>query len=130
MVQVDVQQRRAGGVDAAAQRRLDQVDVVEALGPVQVDDQMHACATHAVADREMIVALLDRRRRDHGNLIFFGVSLSGGAWSLRPFPDRKRALGALRPPQPVIQPECRRAGASERQRLETLTSRNTNVSER
>ena len=33
MVQMDVQQRRARRIDAAAQRRLDQIDVVEALAP-------------------------------------------------------------------------------------------------
>ena len=47
------------GGDAAAQRRLDQVDVVEALGVVQIDDQMHAGAAHAVAHGEMILALLE-----------------------------------------------------------------------
>ena len=62
MVQVDVQQRRLRGIHAAAQRRLDQIDVVEAFGPVQIDDEMHAGATHAVAHGEMILALLGRRR--------------------------------------------------------------------
>ena len=60
MMQVDMQQRRARRVDAAAQRRLDVIDVVEALGVVEVDDQMHAGAAHAVAVGEMILAILRR----------------------------------------------------------------------
>src|SRR6202140_2069937 len=64
VVQVDVQQCRLGGIDAAPQRRLDVVDVVGPRGAVQIDDQVRAGATHAVADREVIVAIVRRRRRD------------------------------------------------------------------
>src|SRR5215207_9889245 len=80
MVQVNVQQRRAGGIDTAAQRRLDQVDVVEAVRPVQIHDQVHAGATYAVADREMVLALLDGSRSHDGDWSDF---LSGGTWILQ-----------------------------------------------
>ena len=55
MMQVDMQERCARRLDAAAQRRFDVIDVVEPHRAVQVDDQMHARAMHAVAQREMIV---------------------------------------------------------------------------
>ena len=58
VMQMDVQQRRARGSDALAQRLLDEVDIVETLGVVEVDDQMHARAPHAVPHHEMIVALV------------------------------------------------------------------------
>jgi hypothetical protein len=35
---MDMQQRRAGGIDAAPQRRLDQIDIVEPLCSVQIHD--------------------------------------------------------------------------------------------
>ena len=80
---------------ASTQRRsvvLDQVDVVEPLGAVQIDDQMHAGAAHAVADREMVLTLVVDRRddRDLGNLacLSFGRCLG----SPKPFSDRKRAF--------------------------------------
>ncbi len=66
-------------VDAAAQRRLDQVDVIEPGGAMQVDDQMNAGAAHALADGKMVMTIvLDDRLddRDLGNLRVF---LSGGA---------------------------------------------------
>ena len=62
MMQVNVQQRRPRGIDAASQRRLDQIDVVEPLRAMQVDDEMHAGATHAIARREMVYALIDSER--------------------------------------------------------------------
>ena len=51
-------QRRARGFDAAPQRRLDMLDVVEPLGAVQIDDQMHAGAAHAVANGKMILRMI------------------------------------------------------------------------
>src|SRR5205807_7404307 len=57
MVEVDVQQRRAGGVDAAPQCRLDMIEVVEPLPVEKVDDEMHAGAPHPVSDHEVIVML-------------------------------------------------------------------------
>ena len=39
---MDVHERRVRRLDAAAQRRLDMIDVVKPLGAVQIDDQMHA----------------------------------------------------------------------------------------
>src|ERR1700687_5210070 len=58
VMQMDMQERRACRLDAAAQRGLDVVDVVEVLRFVEVDDQMHAGATYAVADGEIILAIL------------------------------------------------------------------------
>jgi hypothetical protein len=87
---VDVQQRRASGVDAAAQRALDQVDVIEAIRTVQINDEVHASATHAVADREMVLALFDWSRSYHGDWSDF---LSGGTWVLQGL--RRSQEGAL-----------------------------------
>ena len=58
MMQMNMQQGRAGGIDTATQRRLDMVDVVEPFGFIKIDNQMGSGATNAVADNEMIVALL------------------------------------------------------------------------
>src|SRR5262249_56211139 len=68
MVQVDVQQRRLCRVHAAAQRRLDQINVVETLGSVQIDDQVHAGAAHAVANGEVAFAPLGGGSLDHANV--------------------------------------------------------------
>ena len=56
MMQVNVQERRAGGFNAAPERCLDMIDIIEPFGAVQIDDQMHAGATNAVADGEMVLA--------------------------------------------------------------------------
>ena len=56
MVQVNVQERRAGSFNAAPQRRLDMIDIIEPFGAVQIDDQMHAGAANAVANGEMVLA--------------------------------------------------------------------------
>src|ERR1700735_3349519 len=53
VVQVDMQKRRACCFDTATQRRFDMYDVVEPLGAVQIDDQMHAGATAGAADSEV-----------------------------------------------------------------------------
>src|SRR3954453_19293 len=52
MVDVNMQERRLRGVHAAAQCCFDQIDVVETLGSMQIDDEVYACATHAVANGE------------------------------------------------------------------------------
>ena len=74
-MQVNVQQGRARSGDAAAQRLVDVIDVVEVLRVVQVDDQMHASAKHAVADHEVVLAVVDDSRNS-SRLVF----LSGGTW--------------------------------------------------
>ena len=56
MVHMDVQERRACRINAAAQRRLDEIDIVEALRPIQIDNEVHAGAANAVADCKMILA--------------------------------------------------------------------------
>jgi hypothetical protein len=66
-------------LDAAAQRSLDMVDVVEPLCTVQVDDQVCAGAADAVANREVIVCAIVRRRSRHIELRL-PVFLSGGTW--------------------------------------------------
>src|SRR5262249_18812430 len=82
----------------AAQRRLDQTDVVEALGPVQIDDQVHAGAAHAVANGEMAFAPLGRVALNHGDV---SDVLSGGAWSCQALPrSQEGVLAHVRPPQP------------------------------
>jgi hypothetical protein len=43
------------------QRFIDEIDVREPFGFVEIDDQMHAGATHAVADDEVILAIVDDR---------------------------------------------------------------------
>src|SRR5262245_18393881 len=80
VMQMDMQQRRVGFGDAAAQRRLDQVDVIEPGGAMQIDDQMNAGAEHALADSKMVMAAVIDDRLDHGNLGNLRVFLSGGAW--------------------------------------------------
>ena len=65
----------ACGGDAPAQRFVDMIDVVEVLRVVEIDDQMHAGATHAVARDEVILTIVyDSRSRCR--LVF----LSGGTW--------------------------------------------------
>src|SRR5262249_29427305 len=56
MVQVNVQERRARGFNAAPQRRFDMIDIIEPFGAVQIDDQMNAGAANAVANGEMVLA--------------------------------------------------------------------------
>src|SRR5205085_704226 len=74
-MQVDVQQRRARRSDAAAQRLIDVIDVVEVLGVVEIDDQVHTGAAHAVADHEVVLAVVD----DSRNWCRLDL-LSGGTW--------------------------------------------------
>ena len=61
-VQMDMQQRRAGGGDALAQRLLDVLDVIEPLAAIDVDDQMRARAAHAMPHGKMVGAILGLRR--------------------------------------------------------------------
>src|SRR6185369_17834579 len=91
----------------AALSFLAMLDVVDIFGAVEVDDQMHAGAAHALADGKMVLTIivgdwLDDR--DLGNLL---VSLSGGAWKSQALiRSQEGVLAHRRPPQPVIQPEC------------------------
>ena len=66
---------------------------------MQIDDEMHAGATHAVANGEMIIAILGRRRLrplQRGALLFRAVPELQS-----PSRDRKRAFWRhCRPPQP------------------------------
>ena len=47
-----------GGGDTAPQRLFDMVDVVEAIGVVEVDDEMRTSAAHPVPHYEMTVPML------------------------------------------------------------------------
>ena len=95
---MDVQQRRLSRVHTAAQRRLDQTDIVEALGPVQIDDEVHAGAAHAVANGKMPFAPLGGGGLDHGDM---SDVLSGSAWSCQALPrSQEGVLAHVRPPQP------------------------------
>ena len=58
MMQVDVQEGRTGSLHAAHQRRLDVSDVVQPLAAVEVDDQVGAGATHAVAKHQVLVVAM------------------------------------------------------------------------
>src|SRR3546814_7675552 len=57
MMQVDVQQRRLGRLDAFAQSVLDVGEIVDALGAPKVDDKMRSGETLAVA--------LNKRSEEH-----------------------------------------------------------------
>ena len=110
VMQMDMQKRRARGFDAAPQRRLDMLDVVEPLGAVQIDDQVHAGAAHAVANGKVvfgqflgqrgvgnILALKTRnrtlvRRRDATFSLVFLSSFRAVPGIPKPFTDRKRAF--------------------------------------
>src|ERR1700728_600427 len=83
MMQVNMQKRGAGRFDTAPQRRLDMLDVVKTLGAVQIDDQMHSRAAHAVARGEMIFAIAlasHLRCRGRHFRLRLPVILSGGTW--------------------------------------------------
>ena len=53
-----MQQRRAGRFDAALQHRLDVIELVDAFGTPEVDDQMRAGVLLAVTQDEVIFALV------------------------------------------------------------------------
>ena len=79
-------------VDAAAQRRLDQVDVVEPGGAVQIDDQMHAGAAHALADGEMVVTIVSSTGLTTLTLATFVSFFRAVLGTSKPLSDRKRAF--------------------------------------
>ena len=117
-MQVNVQQGRLRGVDAAAQRRLDEVDIVEPLGSMQIDDQMHASATNAVADGEVACAAFACRRLDHGNV---RDSSSGGTWTPQALPrSQEGVLAHRRPPQPSDPTRVPTSGATARECRSTI----------
>src|SRR3546814_16379834 len=75
MMQVDVQQRRLGRLDAFAQSVLDVGEIVDALGAPKVDDKMRSGETLAVALNKEVLALLVSD--ESGGVLFFRF---GGAW--------------------------------------------------
>ena len=77
VVHVDMQQGRLRGVHTTPQGRLDQIDVVEAFGPVQIDNEMDPGTTHAVTNGEVVLAIFGRRRLHDRNV---SDILSGGGW--------------------------------------------------
>jgi hypothetical protein len=83
MMEVNMEQCCARGLDATPQCRFDMVDVVKTLGAVQVDDQVDAGAADAVAGGEMIERLVGRSRRRYlelGLSLFLSRGASGGTW--------------------------------------------------
>jgi hypothetical protein len=44
-----------------SQRTLDMIDVIETIGLIDVDNEMHTGAAHAVTDHEVIIALIRAR---------------------------------------------------------------------
>ena len=73
-MQMDVQQRRLRHIDAAPQRRFDMRKIVQTARADQVDDEMRAGKTLAVALDEEIRALVGRGATLHGRL---GDSVNG-----------------------------------------------------
>src|SRR5579863_1594846 len=118
VVQVNMQQCRAGGLDAAPQRRLDVLDIVEALGAVQIDDQMNAGAADAVTRGEMIFAVerlasFLRYGSRHFQLRL-PVFLSGGTWDPQALHrSQEGVLAHAVLPNLDQNPRCRRTGATE-----------------
>src|SRR5262249_26383354 len=122
MVQVDMQEGRLGRGDATPQRCLDQIDAVEIFGSVQINDQMHAGATHAVAKGKMVLRFRGHRL-DDGNVssLFSGGAL-GGAEPQGFARSQEGVLAHRRPPQPsdptrvptsgATASECRRSARS------------------
>jgi len=84
-MQVNVQECRAGGFNAAPQRCLDVIDIIEPFGAVQIDNQMNAGAPNTVANGEMVFArkiLPAFCRRGSGYFQFdLAVFLTSGTWS-------------------------------------------------
>ncbi len=143
MMQMNMQQRRLGGFDAAPQRRFDVLDVVQALGAVQIDDQVDAGAAHAFADGEMIVARLDPPAPEPP-LSAWPFCLPFGRYlgSPSPSPIARGRSGSCRPPQPEIrtrdagEPAPRKAKAArsvhmtDQQRLNPHINANSDESRR
>src|SRR3546814_16202310 len=75
MMQVDVQQRRLGRLDAFAQSVLDVGEIVDALGAPKVDDKMRSGETLAVALNKNVLSLLVSHAS--GVVLFF---LFRGVW--------------------------------------------------
>src|SRR3546814_16380899 len=75
MMQVDVQQRRLGRLDAFAQSVLDVGELVDALGAPKVDDKMRSGETLAVSLNKEVLALLVSD--ESGGVLFFRF---GCAW--------------------------------------------------
>ena len=102
VMKMDMQERRARGLDAAAQGGFDVIDVVEPLGAMQVDDQMHTGAANAFADGEMVRFCVGRRDGAHVSLqrvVCLGRVLQFAA----PCRIARGRFGyACRPPQPEV----------------------------
>ena len=98
MMQMDVQQRCSRGFNAAPQRRFDMIDIIEALGAVQIDDQMHAGAADAIANSEVVLARVVlpafRRRRNRHFQFGLAVFLASGAWSVQAFHRSQEGVSA------------------------------------
>jgi hypothetical protein len=94
MVNMDVQKSRARRINGAAQRRLDQINVVKILGTVQVDDEMYASAPHSIALSEMVIAFLRAHHDAHG------LPSGGACRPLALIRSQEGVLAHRRPPQP------------------------------
>ena len=126
---MDVQQRRPRRFDAAAQRGFDVIDVVEPLGAVQIDDQMHASAANAVAGGKMIEAIVLGRRRRHFQFRL-PVFLSGGTWDPQALHrSQEGVLAHAVLPNQNKNPRCRRTGATESESRSISPHEQTNSGE-
>ena len=99
-MEVNVEERRVCRLHAAAQRRFDQVDVIETLRAMQVNDQMHAGTPYAVADREMILPRL-AARLDDGDMRDL---LARSPWTCQRASRSQESVLTHRLPSPTAEP--------------------------
>jgi len=113
MMDMNVKERGTRGLDAAPQRHLDMIDVIQVIGLVDVDDEMNARATHAIPDNEMIVARICGVRSRHDT----GVLSSGGTWRPQALPRSQEGVlaHAVLSNQRANPPANRRRGSDCRQ---------------
>jgi hypothetical protein len=101
MVQMNMQQRRARGLDASSQRCLDMIDIVETITFVDIDYQMHAGSYD-----KMILALLRRRRR-------VGLFPLSGLWESQSLPRESGLAHDILPAEIADQPDFSTDGTAQ-----------------
>ena len=60
-MQVNVQQRRASGIDGVTKRNLDMFEIVKTVTAIDIDNQMGSRVPHAIAHDKEILAIIARR---------------------------------------------------------------------
>src|SRR4029077_17704932 len=90
--------RRAGSLDAGAQRLVDTADIVEVRCLVELDNEMRPGVTYAVLHHEVVLTVVVRDERTDIGSVF----LSGGAWKLQVHPRLEEGVSIHgNPPQPA-----------------------------